>query len=121
MAWIKGQSGNPSGRPRGGSGLAAYVRSKTRSGRDLIDHALEVMRGRATAKAWMRVGDGMTEVDVSPSFRDQAQARDFLAARGFGTPLDAKDLPPETEPARERSSDGKVVSMILPPTQEEIT
>lgn len=118
MGWIKGQSGNPNGRPKGGAGLAAYVRSKTRSGRDLIDHALEIMRGRATAKAWMRVGLGMEEVEVSPSFRDQAQARDFLAARGFGTPLDAKDLPPDTEPAPARSGDGKVLpinSMIQPP------
>ena len=35
--WKPGQSGNPSGRPKGTRGLAGYVLESTRGGKELVD------------------------------------------------------------------------------------
>ena len=40
--WKPGQSGNPSGRPKG---LVHYIQDKTRKGRELIDWYLAIWRG----------------------------------------------------------------------------
>ncbi len=42
-SWRPGQSGNPLGRPKG---FGALIREKTRSGRELVNFALRVMRGK---------------------------------------------------------------------------
>lgn len=42
--WKPGESGNPSGRPKG-PGLVQYIRDQTMDGRELIDFLLNVVRG----------------------------------------------------------------------------
>jgi len=43
--WQPGQSGNPSGRPRGTRDLAGYVLETTDAGRELIDALVSIARG----------------------------------------------------------------------------
>ena len=43
--WQSGQSGNPSGRPKGTRDLACYVLESTDGGRELIDSLLAIARG----------------------------------------------------------------------------
>jgi hypothetical protein len=59
-----GKSGNPSGRPMG---LGAMIRSKTHNGEELVDFMLDVLRGLKSKKQ-----------------RDQLEACNWLADRGFG-------------------------------------
>ncbi len=66
-----GQSGNPSGRPRGGKGLAARIREKTRDGEELVDLLRRIANGEEKATA-----------------RDRLTAAGMLFERGFGRPID---------------------------------
>lgn len=69
-----GQSGNPSGRRRADFTLAAYVREKTRDGRDLVDFLLSIVaNGRAASKV-------------------RVQAAEILMDRGFGRPVQQTEL-----------------------------
>ena len=43
--WKPGQSGNPSGRPRGTRDLAGYVLETTNGGKELVDALLSIARG----------------------------------------------------------------------------
>ena len=43
--WQPGQSGNPSGRPKGTRDLASYVLETTDDGRELVDALLSLARG----------------------------------------------------------------------------
>ncbi len=67
------------GRPRGSRnrapiGFAAYVRDSTLQGHELVDFYLAVLRGDKNVLA------------KPPRLRDQMQAADWLANRGFGRP-----------------------------------
>ena len=44
-AWKPGQSGNPSGRPKGTRDLAGYVLETTDGGKELVDSLLSIARG----------------------------------------------------------------------------
>ena len=43
--WKSGQSGNPSGRPRGTRDLAGYVLEPTDGGKELVDALVSIARG----------------------------------------------------------------------------
>ncbi len=43
--WQPGQSGNPSGRPKGTRDLAGYVLETTDGGKELVDALLSIVRG----------------------------------------------------------------------------
>src|SRR5690349_17454127 len=61
----KGQSGNPSGRPKS-RGLVASIRRATGDGKELVDLSLKIMR------------------DPKSSNAEKQRAVDFLADRGWG-------------------------------------
>ena len=73
----KGQSGNPGGRPKG---FGEYIRRQTKEGKELVDVALQVLRGQLEQTVMTKDGP----VTVGPTIRDRLTAIDFLADRGFG-------------------------------------
>lgn len=70
--FLPGQSGNPSGRPKG---LGLRIREQTREGEELIEFALEIMRGLTLANQALRF-DAMM----------------WLADRGWGKPLQITEV-----------------------------
>lgn len=69
----KGLSGNPRGRPKGSAGLAAYIRQRTREGRDLADTVIDVLTSSEDAKV-------------------KIDAATWLANRAFGTPVQSHEV-----------------------------
>ena len=49
--WQPGQSGNPSGRPKGTRDLAGYVLETTDDGKELVDALLCIARGTMSSVA----------------------------------------------------------------------
>ena len=66
--FLKGESGNPSGRRKGFKGMAAYIRSQTRDGEELVDFSLSVFRNKSNVY----------------THDHQWEAMKWLADRGFG-------------------------------------
>jgi Family of unknown function (DUF5681) len=64
--WPKGESGNPSGRPRG---FVSEIRRQTKNGFELVSFALRVLRNEEA------------------EMRDRAWACTYLTDRGFGKPV----------------------------------
>ena len=73
----KGQSGNPTGRPRP---IDEIIKEKTKNGRKLVDFHLAVMEGKTKVK---HEHEGRT-ITRYPSISDRLKAAEWLADRGFG-------------------------------------
>jgi len=80
--WKPGQSGNPSGRPKGTRDLAGYVFETTGGGKELIDSLLSIARG-VMPNVTVREGSRpRKDRQVRPA--DQLKAIEMLLDRGFG-------------------------------------
>lgn len=97
-----GQSGNPSGRPKGAVTLRRYAEARTKSGRELVDQAMAVLKGEeSNTVLW-----NGEPVEVPPSLKDKAEARTYLT-KVMRVPLepetdDGKDTTPTEAPMTER-------------------
>ena len=80
--WKPGQSGNPSGRPRGIRDLAGYVLESTDAGRELIDALVCLARGVLPHVAAQEGSRPRKNQQVRPA--DQLKAIEMLLDRGLG-------------------------------------
>jgi len=81
-AWKPGQSGNPSGRPKGTRDLADYVLESTDGGKELVDSLLSIARGAVPNLAVQKGSRPRKDQQVRPA--DQLKAIEMLLDRGFG-------------------------------------
>ena len=80
--WKPGQSGNPSGRPRGTRDLAGYVLEATGGGKELVDALVSIVRGIVPSVAAQEGSRPRKDQQVRPA--DQLKAIEMLLDRGFG-------------------------------------
>jgi len=80
--WQPGQSGNPSGRPKGTRDLAAYVLETTDGGKELVDALICIARGVMPNVAVQEGSRPRKDQQVRPA--DQLKAIEMLLDRGFG-------------------------------------
>jgi len=80
--WQPGQSGNPSGRPKGTRDLAAYVLETTDGGKELVDALVSIARGIMPNVASQEGSRPRKDQQVRPA--DQLKAIEMLLDRGFG-------------------------------------
>ena len=80
--WQPGQSGNPSGRPRGTRDLAGYVLEATGGGKELVDALICIARGAVPNVATQKGSRPRKDQQVRPA--DQLKAIEMLLDRGFG-------------------------------------
>ena len=81
-SWQPGQSGNPSGRPKGTRDLASYVLETTDGGKELVDALLSIARGTMPNVATQEGSRPRKDQQVRPA--DQLKAIELLLDRGFG-------------------------------------
>ncbi len=85
VSWEPGQSGNPSGRPAGSRGFAALVRERTKSGEDVVDFLISVMKGSVITRLAGHADDCKhCEAEQHIKLSDRIAAADRLLDRGFG-------------------------------------
>jgi len=80
--WKPGQSGNPSGRPRGTRDLAGYVLETTDGGKELVDALVSLARGIMPNVPMQKGSRPRKDQQVRPA--DQLKAIEMLLDRGFG-------------------------------------
>ena len=80
--WQPGQSGNPSGRPKGTRDLAGYVLETTDGGKELVDALVSIARGVMPNVASQEGSRPRKDQLVRPA--DQLKAIEMLLDRGFG-------------------------------------
>jgi len=80
--WQPGQSGNPSGRPKGTRDLAGYVLETTDGGKELVDALVSIARGTMPNVAVQEGSRTRKDQQVRPA--DQLKAIEMLLDRGFG-------------------------------------
>ena len=88
--WQPGQSGNPSGRPRGTRDLAGYVLETTDGGEELVDALVSIVRGVVPSVAAQEGSRPRNDQQVRPA--DQLKAIEMLLDRGFGRSLQQLDI-----------------------------
>ena len=88
--WRPGQSGNPSGRPKGTRDLAGYVLETTDAGRELIDALVSLARGIMPNVAVQEGSRPRKDQQVRPA--DQLKAIEMLLDRGFGRSRQQLDI-----------------------------
>ena len=80
--WRPGQSGNPTGRPRGTRDLAGYVLETTDGGKELVDSLLSIARGVMPNVPVQEGSRSRKDQQVRPA--DQLKAIEMLLDRGYG-------------------------------------
>ena len=80
--WQPGQSGNPSGRPKGTRDLAGYVLETTDGGKELVDALICIARGAVPNVPVQEGSRPKKDQQVRPA--DQLKAIEMLLDRGFG-------------------------------------
>ena len=80
--WKPGQSGNPSGRPRGTRDLSGYVLETTDGGKELVDALICIARGIMPDLPMQEGSRPRKDQQVRPA--DQLKAIEMLLDRGFG-------------------------------------
>ena len=80
--WQPGQSGNPSGRPKGTRDLSGYVLETTDGGTELVDALVSIARGTMPDVAMQEGSRPRKDQQVRPA--DQLKAIEMLLDRGFG-------------------------------------
>ena len=88
--WKPGQSGNPSGRPRGTRDLAGYVLETTDGGKELVDALVCIARGFTPNVPAQKGSRPRKDQQVRPA--DQLKAIEMLLDRGFGRPPQQLDV-----------------------------
>jgi hypothetical protein len=88
--WKPGQSGNPSGRPKGTRDLAGYVLETTDGGKELVDALLSIARGVMPNVAVQEGSRPRKDQQVRPA--DQLKAIEMLLDRGFGRSQQQLDI-----------------------------
>ena len=79
--WQPGQSGNPSGRPKGTRNLAGYVLETTDGGKDLVEALVSIARGVMPNVPVQEGSRPRKDQQVRPA--DQLKAIEMLLDRGF--------------------------------------
>ena len=80
--WKPGQSGNPSGRPKGTRDLAGYVLETTDGGKEMVDALVSITRGVMPNVAVQEGSRPRKDQQVRPA--DQLKTIEMLLDRGFG-------------------------------------
>ncbi|SVA78041.1 uncharacterized protein METZ01_LOCUS130895 [marine metagenome] len=80
--WQPGQSGNPSGRPKGTRDLAGYVLETTDGGKELVDALICIARGVMPNVAAQESSRPRKDQQVRSA--DRLKAIEMLLDRGFG-------------------------------------
>jgi hypothetical protein len=88
--WKPGQSGNPSGRPKGTRDLAGYVLETTDGGKELVDALVSIARGVVPNVAVQEGSRPRRDQQVRPA--DQLKAIEMLLDRGFGRSSQQLDI-----------------------------
>lgn len=90
MPFVKGQSGNPTGRPLS---YRNYVRKLVgEHGEKAFDILWEIAQGQRKTTKWLSQEGGPVEVGVKPSIKEQHDAAIALAEHLNGRPTQAMEL-----------------------------
>ena len=85
--WQPGQSGNPSGRPKGTRDLAGYVLESTNGGKELVDALVSIARGAMPNVAVQKGSRPRKDQQVRPA--DQLKVvQELLGHSGIAVTMD---------------------------------